>query len=118
MGFKNETSMTLVIQEQFGTGNSIRYGKPQKIFPNETVRDFPPPGGQRKFVIFDAAKPDKPIFTGSLNCPSASENFLFSLNADDKGSLTTELSKSPAGGAFTSPKKDSSPGKNPPKRKP
>ena len=66
MGFRNDTSATLVIQE---TGRHS--AKPQKVFANETVRDTPPAGAQRTFTISDSAKPDKPLYTGRFAGPAA-----------------------------------------------
>ncbi len=110
MGFRNDTGLTLVIQESVNVGPVARPGKPLKIFANETVRDTPPAAtNQRQFQIFDASKPDKPIYTGSFNCPPANENFLFIIKSDGKGGLTVETTKAAAGVRLPEPKKGTTP---------
>ena len=102
MGFRNDTSGTLVIQETPGSG---RPGKPQKVFANETVRDTPPSGTQRTFIVYDAAKSDKPLFTGRFPAPPENENVLYVLKSDGMGGLTVQAVKSPAGVSRTNPKR-------------
>ena len=98
MGFRNDTTMTVLIQETVTAGPIVRQGKPQKVFANETVRDTPAAGGTRKFTIFDAAKPDEAIYTGNFPCPAATENVLFVIKSDGKGGLTIEATKTPTMG--------------------
>jgi hypothetical protein len=100
MGFRNDTSATLVVQE-----TSTRSIKPQKIFVNETVRDTPPAGAQRTFTITDPAKPDKPLYTGRFPAPADNENVLYVIKSDGKGGLTIEAIKSPAGVSKHTPKR-------------
>jgi hypothetical protein len=94
MGFRNDTSMTLIVQENLSAG---RTGKPQKIFANETVRDTPSAGAQRTFTIIDTAHPDKPLFTGRFAAPAENENVLYVLKSDGKGGVKIEAVKSPVG---------------------
>ena len=83
-----------------------RPGKPQKVFANETVRDTPPGAvGSRTFTIYDAAKPDAPLHTGTFPVPPAGENVLFVLKADGKGGLHIETVRAPAAGAKSGPKR-------------
>jgi hypothetical protein len=100
MGFRNDTSLTLIVQE---TGSKA--AKPQKIFANETVRDMPPAGAQRTFAITDAAHPEKPLFTGKFATPAASENVLYVIKPDAKGGLTIEAVTSTAGVSKYGPKR-------------
>jgi len=94
MGFRNDTSLTLVVQETVSAG---RTGKPQKIFANETVRDTPAAGAQRMFIITDAAHPNKPLYTGRFAAPADNENVLYVLKSDGKGGLSIETVKTPVG---------------------
>ena len=105
MGFRNDTSATLVVQETTSAGGGARPGKPQKIFANETVRETPPAGGQRTFRIADAAHPDTPLFTGRLASPAANENVLYVIKSDGKGGLTIEAVNSPASVSKSPPKR-------------
>jgi hypothetical protein len=98
MGFRNDTSNTLVIQEAITDGKAPRFGRLQKLFSSETVRDTPQGTGQRQFLIFDATKPDKPLYTGSFPTPAKNENILYVIKSDGKGGLTIEALKTPAGG--------------------
>jgi len=91
MGFRNDTSGTLVLQEM---GN--RPGRPQKIFANETVRDTPAAGAARKFAIYSADKPETPLFTGVFPAPADNENVLYVIKSDGKGGLVVEPMKVPA----------------------
>ena len=100
MGFRNDTSMTLVVQEA-----GAKPAKPQKIFANETVRDTPPAGAQRSFSITDAAHPDKPLYTGKFSTPAANENVLYVIKPDGKGGVTIETVSSPAGVSKYGPKR-------------
>ena len=102
MGFRNDTSATLVIQETVSTG---RPGKPQKIFANETVRDTPPAGTHRTFAIYDAGRSDKPLFSGRFPTPADNENVLYVLKSDGKGGVTIQAIKSPAGVGRSNPKR-------------
>ncbi|MBO0699963.1 MAG: hypothetical protein J2P46_16315, partial [Zavarzinella sp.] len=87
MGFRNDTGMTLVIQETVGS----RQGRPQKIFANETVRDTPPTAGAvRTFAIYESGQSDKPLHTGLFRAPTDSENLLYVIKTDGKGGLTIE----------------------------
>jgi hypothetical protein len=105
MGFRNDTQMTLIVQETVTSGKSTRAGKPQKVFANETVRDTVASNGNRTFTIFDSAKPDKPLYTGTFPCPPASENFLFVLKSDGKGGLVIEAQRNSASVSKSGPKR-------------
>lgn len=102
LGFRNDTSGALVIQE---TGSPGRPGKPQKVFANETVRDSTSAGAHRTFAIFDPAKPDRPLYTGRFPTPADTENVLYVIKSDGKGGLSIEAVKSPAGGRAQPPKR-------------
>jgi hypothetical protein len=102
MGFRNDTSATLVVQETVAAG---RPGKPQKIFANETVRDTPSAGAQRTFTISDPAKPDKPLYTGRFPAPAENENVLYVIKSDGKGGLVIDVVKTPAGVSKYQPKR-------------
>ena len=93
MGFRNDTGMTLVIQETVAS----RPGRPQKIFANETIRDTPPSAGAvRSFVIYESGKSDRPLHTGPFPGPPAAENVLYVIKSDGKGGLLFEAIKTPA----------------------
>ena len=106
MGFRNDTSATLVIQETLTVGTTSRPGKPQKIFINETVRDNPASSvNHRTFTISDSSQPDKPLYSGRLPCPTASENVLYILKLDGKGGLVVEVVRMPIQTSKATPKR-------------
>ncbi len=94
MGFRNETGQPVLLQESFTTGKAAR---PQKVYPNETLRDTPPSAGaNRKFTIYDAAKPDRVLVTGTFPAPGVNENLLYVIKKDAKGTITIEPVQTPA----------------------
>ena len=93
-GFQNDTNQTLVVQENLSSGSMVRLGKPQKLFTNEAFRDNSTATGQRRFSIYDAAKPDKLLYSGTFNSPAAHENLMYVIKPDGKGGLVIEIQKS------------------------
>jgi hypothetical protein len=94
MGFRNDTGQPVLLQETLGSG---RLGRQQKIYANETVRDTPPAAGaNRKFTIYDAAKPDRVLATGSFPAPGSNENLLYVIKKDAKGTISIEPVQTPA----------------------
>lgn len=90
MGFRNQTGVTLILQETFPNG---RLGSSHKVFANETIRDTPTVSGQRKFTIYNAAEPTKVLFSGLFPTPADRENILYILKSDGKGGLQFESTK-------------------------
>ena len=91
MGFRNDTAKTINVQESVPSGSGSKPGLSQKIFANETVRDSSArTGTQRTFTIYDAAKPDKAIYTGQFSIPGENENILFILKSDGHGGIVVE----------------------------
>jgi hypothetical protein len=106
MGFRNDTGMTLVVQETVTVGAGTRQGKPQKIFANETIRDTPPVGGgQRTFTITESGNADKVLHTGNFASPAANENVLYAIKLNAKGAVEIEAIKTPVATAKKPPPK-------------
>ena len=92
MGFRNDTTKTIVVQELVPTSSGSKPGLSQKIFANETVRDSSTRSGQKRtFSVFDASKPDKAIYTGQFSVPNEDENILFILKSDGRGGIIVEV---------------------------
>jgi hypothetical protein len=91
MGFRNDTKDTIVIQETVVIGGQPRPGRPQRLFTGEAVRDTPPPGGQRRITVYDAATPNQPIYSGNFPCPAANENLLYCIKRDRKGGIAVDV---------------------------
>src|SRR5947209_15463007 len=69
MGFRNDTNLTLVVQEIVVINNQPKPGKPQKMNNGDVIRDTPVgAAAQRQFLIFDAKNPNQPIYTGNFPC--------------------------------------------------
>lgn len=96
MGFRNDTNLTLVVQEVVVVNNVPKPGKPQKMNNGDVIRDTQVgAGGQRQFLIFDSKNPNQPIYTGNFPCPKANENILYAIKLDPKGAVTIDAQKTP-----------------------
>src|SRR5262245_84977 len=97
LGFRNDTNLTLVVQEIVTVNNVPRAGKPQKMNNGDVIRDTQVGGGaQRQFLIFDSRNPNQPIYTGNFPCPKANENILYAIKLDAKGGVVIDSNKTPA----------------------
>lgn len=94
MGFRNDTSDTIIIQETVVVGGQPRFGRPQRLFAGEAVRDTPLPGGQRRVSVYDPKNPNQPIFTGNFPCPGGTENVLYRIKRDARGQIAIEAVRS------------------------
>jgi hypothetical protein len=57
-------------------------GKPIRLLPGETLREFQATPAVRKFEVFDAHNTAKPLFSGNLNCLASQQTF--SITSDGK----------------------------------
>ncbi len=80
---KNETKQALVVVEVAGTPNRPIQGKPVKIQPGETHREFHPGAGQKTFAIYDAAKLDAPLAQQAIFWRN--EDTAFGIRLEGKG---------------------------------
>jgi hypothetical protein len=80
---KNETKQALVVVEIAGTPNRPIQGKPVKIQPGETYREFHPGSGQKTFAIYDAGKLNTPLAQQTISWRT--EDTAFSILSDVKG---------------------------------
>jgi hypothetical protein len=87
LGFKNETSGTLEIQE-VRPGPLVRLGKAIKMIASETFSDTASSGADRRFIITDGK--GKVLFDGYVQSPSARENIIYSIKPDGKGGIKLE----------------------------
>ena len=95
--FKNTTRQTIVLQETVVTNGVTKRGRPIRLLPGETLKQFQATPAMRKFEVFDGCNPGKPLFSGSLNCLAASPSF--SITSDAKGvSITPATPVVRAGG--------------------
>ena len=79
---KNETKQPLVVVEIAGTPNRPIQGKPVKLQPGETYREFQAGAGTKTFAIYDASKLNAPIAQQPIAWPS--EDSTFGIRGDGK----------------------------------
>lgn len=85
--FKNNTRQVVVVQETVVCNGVTKRGKPIRILPGETLREFQATPAVRKFEVFDGRNPGKPLFTGNLNCLASQQTF--SIASDGKSITIT-----------------------------
>jgi len=95
MGFRNDTKETVIVQETIVVNGQAKPGRPQRLSSGEAVRDTQCVGGVRKMTVYDADKPNQPLFSGNFACPAANENLLYVIKSDGRGGITIETVKSP-----------------------
>lgn len=79
---KNETKQALVVVEIAGTPNRPIQGKPVKLQPGETYREFQATAGAKTFAIYDAAKLNAPLAQQAIAWPA--EDSTFGIRGDAK----------------------------------
>jgi len=72
---KNETKQALIVVEIAGTPNRPIQGKPVKLQPGETYREFQAAAGQKTFAIYDAAKLNAPLVQQAVTWPVEDSSF-------------------------------------------
>lgn len=95
MGFRNDTTENLVVQETIVVNGQSKPGRPQRLSSGEAVRDTQCAAGVRKMTIYDARNTNQPLFNGNFACPAANENILYVIKSDARGTITIETVKSP-----------------------
>ena len=72
---KNDTNKPIVVQEVvLLNGRAVR-GKPIKLLPGESFREFKNVPAENSYEVYDFAKPTPPIWMGKLNCKADSQSF-------------------------------------------
>jgi SpoVK/Ycf46/Vps4 family AAA+-type ATPase len=72
---KNETKQALVVVEVAGTPNRPIQGKPVKLQPGETYREFQAGAGTKTFAIYDATKLNAPLAQQAVTWPAEDSTF-------------------------------------------
>jgi hypothetical protein len=94
MGFRNDTNLTLVVQEVVVVNKQVRTGKPQRLASGDVIRDSQVcPSGERRFSIYDLRNTKRPLLTDDFACPQGGENVLYTIRIDAKGQLSVESVK-------------------------
>lgn len=87
---KNDTGKTIIVQEVVVVGGEVKRGKPTRLMPGETVREFLANPVAKQVEVFDAKNTATPIWNGTLSCKDGSQTFSVCVSG---GKLTVEQSK-------------------------
>jgi hypothetical protein len=77
--FKNDTNKAVVVQEFLIVNGRKMCGKPYKLLPGESFREFQNTGGVKNYDVYDAAVPNKPAWSNPLDCGAAKQSFSVAL---------------------------------------
>jgi hypothetical protein len=88
---KNNTDRVIVVQELVVTNGVVKRGKPIRLLPGETVKEYQTNPCVKKVEVFDANDPARPLYTGNLNCKD--ENPAFSITLDGRSVSITPVPK-------------------------
>jgi hypothetical protein len=73
--FKNDTSKAIVVQEFILVNGKKVAGKPYKLLPGESFREFQNTPGLKNFDVYDAANPNAPAWSNQLRCNADKQSF-------------------------------------------
>ena len=85
MIIRNDSGKSLVVQETQTVNGKVKRGKVSNLLPGETLREFLPTPTTRGVEVFDARNPDKPVWSGSLECKNRTQTFSI---ANSQGNVT------------------------------
>jgi hypothetical protein len=72
---KNDTGKAIIVQETVIVNGKTVRGKPTKLLPGESFREFQNVPGIKSYEVLDAANTAQPIWSGPLNCKADSQSF-------------------------------------------
>lgn len=77
--FRNDTNKAVVVQEYVIAKGRKMCGKPYKLRPGESFREFQTTSGTKNYDVYDATVPNKPAWSNSLDCSAAKQAFSVTL---------------------------------------
>jgi hypothetical protein len=89
LAVKNDTNRIIVVQSAVTVNGQIKRGRPTRLLPGETVREFLQPQ-QMALEVYDAHSPNKPVLTSKLLIRN--ENQIFSVASGPKGVVVAPVS--------------------------
>jgi|GEM_PF-7122325 len=96
MGFRNDTTATLLVQETVKVNDKPLLGRVQKLIFGESVRDNSKGEHvEREFSIYDSRNPKVPLIVQKFPCPKPEENIIYALSFDAAGNLEWKAISSP-----------------------
>ena len=91
---KNETKQAVVVVEIAGTPARPIQGKPVKLQPGETYREFQAGAGTKTFAIYDATKLNAPIAQQAVTWPAEDSTFGHSRRSPSRSNLSRPIRSS------------------------
>jgi hypothetical protein len=70
LGYRNDTTVPVVIQSATIVNNQLRWGKPHSLFPGEIAWDAVPSPGGRIVGVFDPKKNNLPVYQEAVTVGS------------------------------------------------
>jgi hypothetical protein len=62
LGYRNDTTVPVIIQSAVVVNNQLRWGKPHTLFPGEVAWDAVPAPGARIIGVFDPKQNNQPVY--------------------------------------------------------
>lgn len=85
---KNDTQRVIVVQETVtGANGLVKRGRPIRLFPGETIKEFQAGPTVKRVEVFEYSRPGKTLFCGNLVCKD--ENQTFAVTADGMALIIT-----------------------------
>ena len=89
---QNDTKGVIVVQSATTVNGQVRRGKPVRLLPGESVREFYAPPSIA-MEVYDAQNPNKPLLTAPLTIKT--ENQAFSVAATPVGVVVAPVVEAP-----------------------
>ncbi len=86
---KNDTNKAIVIQETVCVNGQPRQGKPIRLLPGESLREFQTSPGTRTVEVFDGQNPSKSL--GSATLALRADPQVFSVTTDGRSARITAV---------------------------
>ncbi len=81
ISIKNDSGITIVVQECLVVEGTTRHGKPKNLLPGETLREFLPGPAVKRVDLFDSRSPNQVLWSGNLSCNEPNPHFTISSKA-------------------------------------
>jgi hypothetical protein len=78
---KNDSNKTIVVQETVVVNGQVKRCKPTSLLPGESLREFLPNPTDKRIEIVDSSNPNKPLWSGKLECQKETQTFSISAGA-------------------------------------
>jgi len=87
---KNDSNRILMVQEAVvAQDGTVRRGKPTRLLPGETLREFQAGPVVKRIEVYEPQTPARPLFVGRLNFRD--DNQVFSISSDGKSAAVVPI---------------------------